>query len=104
MRSLVFAFVLTAGAAHAAPPLNPIQCSQTADVFFALLHGQPANFPSWMQPVLMKAAEHYRDNQSREPYWHTTRLFMECLRAGGVPEDMYDPRHMADPEKPRKRA
>jgi hypothetical protein len=103
MRSLLFAACLTfAGSATAAAPMSAIQCAMTADALFVLIQGQQIALPEWMHPMLRRAAEHYRANQQKEPYWHSTTLLLECLRTGGVADEMYDPRRMADPEKPRR--
>jgi hypothetical protein len=103
MRSIVAAAVLTlTGTAQAAPPLTPIQCAMSADTLFVLIQGQQVPVPEFMHPMLRKAAEFYRANSAKEPYWHSTTLLMECLRTGGVASEMYDPRRMADPDKVQK--
>jgi hypothetical protein len=99
MRSVLFAILLTAtGAAHAAPR-TPIECAMTADTLFVLIQGRQVPVPEWMHPMLMKAAEHFKASSNKDPYWHSTRLLLECLRTNGVAEEMYDPRRMADPDK-----
>ena len=99
MRSVLFAvLVATTGAAQAAP-MTPIQCAQVADMLYILINGQQIPVPEWMHPMLRKAADHYRVNTGKEPYWHSTRLLLECLRTSGNADEMYDPRRMADPDK-----
>ena len=88
-----------------ASALTPIQCSQSSDMLFALLSGQRFPVPEFAQPVLRRAIEHVQANQHQdEPYWHSTMLFMECLRTQGDIDRMYDPRHVIDPSKTSKPA
>jgi hypothetical protein len=99
MRAIVFAvFLSISGAAHAGK-LPPIACAQVADALYMLIHGQPVQLPDWMRPFLVKAAEHYQKNPGKDPYWHSTRLLLECLRTNGDLEDMYHPSKMQDPAK-----
>jgi hypothetical protein len=99
MRSVLFAILLTTGAAHAASPLTPIQCAMTADTLYVLINGQQIPVAEWMRPMLLKAADHFRASSNKDAYWHSTRLLLECLRTGGNAAEMYDPRRMADPDK-----
>jgi hypothetical protein len=79
---------------------TPIQCSQAADMLHAILNGQRFDVPAFAIPLLEKAAEHVMANQGqRDPYWHSTVLFMECLRTGGDVAKMYDPRFVVDPSR-----
>jgi hypothetical protein len=96
MRFLLSALLLLPASSHA---VTPVQCSQMADVLYALINGQQPRFPAEFQPFLMKAAEDYNKNPGRDPYYYSTRLFMECLRTNGDLARMYDPRHLVDPEK-----
>ena len=99
MRSILFAALLTTvGAAQAA--LTPIQCSQAADMLYMILNGQRFPVPGFAEPVLRRAIEHVQANRHQEDaYWHSTNLFLECVRTGGVADAMYDPKHMRDPAK-----
>ena len=99
MRSILFAALLTVtGAAQAA--LTPVQCSQASDMLYMLLNGQRFPVPQFAEPVLKRAIEHVQANRHQEdPYWHSTILFMECLRTSGNPAEMYDAKHLRDPSK-----
>jgi hypothetical protein len=96
--------LLAAGLAMpASAAVTPVTCSQLADVLYALLHGQPVRFPDEFRPYLVKAAEHWQSHQTRPAYYHSTVLFMECLRTGGSVSEMYDERRIVDPEQPFSR-
>lgn len=100
MRSILFAALL-AVTAPAQAALTPVQCSQAADMLYMLLNGQRFPVPGWSEPVLKRAIEHVQANRHQEDaYWHSTALFMECLRTGGNPAEMYDAKRFRDPSKP----
>lgn len=99
MRAFVFAVLLSVSGAAQADRVPPIGCAQVADALYMLISGQQIPVPEWMRPMLIKAAQHYQANAGRDPYWHSTRLLLECLRTNGNPMEMYDPVKMQDPAK-----
>jgi hypothetical protein len=85
---------------HAQAALTPMQCSQVSDMLYALLAGQRFPVPEWSEAVLRRAIDHTRANQhQQDPYWHSTTLFLECVRTGGQVDQMYDAKKMTDPTK-----
>jgi hypothetical protein len=102
MKQLAAVVLCLLPAAVAAKPFTPVDCAKMADILFMYIKGQPVPYPEEYKHVLMRAAEFYERAPERDAYFHSTTLFLECIRTNGDPKSMYDPRHLFDPEKPKR--
>jgi hypothetical protein len=81
------------------PPMSPVKCAMVADMLYMLIRGQALSIPEEYYPYLEAAAAHYVTSGKKEPYYHSTTFFLECIRTRGDVSRMYDPRHLVDPTK-----
>ena len=83
----------------AAWAMSPAKCSMVADAIFVLVRGERIPLPADFHPYILAAGKFYAEAGEKDPYYHSTTFFLECMRTEGDVSKMYDPRFLVNPMK-----